>query len=92
MSFQQSPAESSSKVGVAVSVEPQHEMAIEPIHVSVKDAARILGISPHHCDRLLNAADSPIDSRYLGKRRLVVLTSLREYAANLPTTRPDVTA
>ncbi len=60
---------------------------IEPIHVSVADAARILGISPHHCNRLINADDSPIASRYLGKRRLVVLASLREYAANLPIER-----
>ena len=60
---------------------------IEPIHVSVADAARILGISPHHCNRIINTADSPIESRYLGKRRLVVLASLREYAANLPVER-----
>lgn len=66
-----------------------HPGDIEPIHVSVRDAARILGISPHHCTRLLDAEGSPIDSRYLGKRRLVVLASLREYAANLPSTRPE---
>jgi hypothetical protein len=60
---------------------------IEPLHVSVADAARILGISPHQCNRLLNKEPAPIDSRYIGSRRLVVLSSLREYAANLPATR-----
>lgn len=62
---------------------------VEPIHVSVKDAARILGISPHHCNRLLNTEPAVIDSRYIGNRRLVVLTSLREYAASLPASRPE---
>lgn len=67
---------------------PQTE-GIEPIHVSVADAARILGISPHHCNRLLNTEPSPIDSRYLGKRRLVVLASLRKYASDLPAQREE---
>ena len=57
---------------------------VAPIHVTVKDAARILGISPHHCYRLLNAEPPAIDSRYIGKRRLVVLASLRAYAESLP--------
>lgn len=65
---------------------------VAPIHVTVKDAARILGISPHHCYRLLDADPPAIDSRYIGKRRLVVLASLREYAAGLPVTRTEASA
>lgn len=55
---------------------------VEPIFVSVKDAARILGVSAFTvydlCDK------QAIKSQYQGRRRLVVLKSLREYAAALP--------
>lgn len=56
---------------------------LTPIFVSVKQAAQMLNISPWSCYQLLNAGE--IESRYQGRRRLVVVTSLREYAANLPT-------
>lgn len=55
---------------------------VSPIFVSVKDAARMLGISPWSCYQLLN--DGKVESRYHGRRRLVVVTSLRAYADALP--------
>lgn len=59
---------------------------IEPIFISVKEAARVLGISPWSCYQLLD--EQRIDSRYQGRRRLVVVESLREYAANLSNVPP----
>lgn len=58
---------------------------IEPIFVSVKEAARALSVSPWVCYQLLD--EGKIDSRYQGRRRLVAVKSLREYAANLPTVK-----
>ena len=63
---------------------------LAPIFVSVKDAAALLGISPWSMYQLLD--DGKVESRYQGRRRLVVLTSLREHAANLPAERPEVSA
>lgn len=58
---------------------------IAPIFVSVKEAARMLSLTPWSVYQLLDAGE--IESRYHGKRRLVVMTSLEAYAANLPTER-----
>jgi excisionase family DNA binding protein len=59
--------------------------ALQPIFVSVKEAARLLTLTPWSVYKLLDAGE--IEARYHGKRRLVVLTSLREYAAHLPSER-----
>lgn len=59
------------------------EGTIAPIFVSVKEAARALSISPWSCYQLLDKG--VIDSRYQGRRRLVVVESLRAYAGSLPT-------
>ena len=56
---------------------------LDPIFVSVKEAARALGISPWSCYQLLDSQQ--IESRYHGRRRLVDVKSLRKYAASLPT-------
>lgn len=56
---------------------------IEPLFVSVKEAAKALNISAWSCYQLLD--QQKIDSRYQGRRRLVVVESLRKYAADLPT-------
>lgn len=56
-----------------------------PVFVSTKEAARLLGLSRNHVYNLLNAG--AIQSRYLGKRRQVVVSSLHEFAANLPEQR-----
>lgn len=59
---------------------------IDPIFVSVKEAAKALAISPWAMYQLCEKQE--IASQYQGRRRLVVVKSLREYAANLPTERP----
>ena len=59
----------------------------EPLFVSVKEAATLLGISRNYMYGLLDL--QLIESRYIGRRRLVVKSSLEEYVANLPGTPPD---
>lgn len=54
---------------------------IEPIFISVKQAAAALSLTPAHVYSILD--DRKIDSRYEGRRRLVSVASLREYAENL---------
>lgn len=61
--------------------------AIDPIYISVKDAAIALGVSEWLIYKRLDA--QLIESRYEGRKRLVVVASLREYAANLPETAPE---
>lgn len=56
---------------------------IAPIFVSVKEAANMLGLTTWSVYQLLDR--QAIESRYHGRRRLVVVDSLRDYAANLPT-------
>jgi hypothetical protein len=68
-------------------IESEQSSGIEPIYISVKEAAKALGgISQFVCYGLLNSG--AIDSRYQGRRRLVSVSSLRAYAESLPTTRP----
>lgn len=55
------------------------------IFVSVKETSDMLGLSRAQTYALLN--DGVIESRYFGRRRLVVLDSLREFADNLPADR-----
>lgn len=57
---------------------------LDPIYVSVKEAARMLGLSTWAIYQKLD--QQVIESRYDGRKRLVLLASLREYAAALPTT------
>jgi excisionase family DNA binding protein len=56
--------------------------AIEPIFISVKDAAEALSLSRWNVYNLLD--EGAIASSYKGTRRLVNVKSLREYAASLP--------
>lgn len=58
-------------------------MSIDPITITVKEAAAALGVDPTSVYPLLDAGK--IDSRYFGRKRLVVVTSLREFAESLPT-------
>lgn len=55
--------------------------ALEPIFVSIKDAAAMLSLTPWSVRQLLDA--KVIESTYHGRRRLVVLTSVRDYANSL---------
>jgi excisionase family DNA binding protein len=58
----------------------------DPIFVEVKEAARILALSTRAIYELLD--QQVIESRYKGRKRLVVFSSLREYAESLPTSAP----
>ena len=59
----------------------------EPVFISTKETARLLGVSLKHIYDLLD--EQVIESRYLGHRRLVVLASLRTFIAGLPSKRPE---
>ena len=59
---------------------------IAPIFVSVKEAARILGLGTWSVYKLLDS--QAIISQYQGTKRLVRFDSLREYADSLPTEAP----
>lgn len=60
---------------------------LDPIYVSVKEAARLLGVSTWTLYQRLD--QQVIESRYEGRKRLVLVSSLREYAEALPTTAPE---
>lgn len=62
--------------------DPAHD---EAIFVSVKQTSDMLGLSLNQTYELLNR--QLIESRYFGKRRLVLLASVNEFAHNLPTER-----
>lgn len=64
-------------------------VGIEPIFISIKEAANALCLSSWDVYKMCDAG--LIDARYQGCRRLVVVESLRRYAANLPTVQ-EVTA
>lgn len=62
-------------------------MPLDPMYVSVKEAAKFLGdISTWQVYALLDG--KKIESRYQGRRRLVVASSLRAYAESLPSDSP----
>jgi hypothetical protein len=63
------------------------KQGLEPHFVSVKAAAEFLDSTPWSVYQLLDA--EVIDSQYEGRRRKVVLSSLRAYAESLPRERPD---
>ena len=69
-----------------------HSEGIAPITISVKQAAEALGISLWSMYQLLDDEDRPVKSAYKGTRRLVFVDSLKAYAENLPTERPQATA
>lgn len=54
---------------------------MRPILLSIKDAAKTLGVSPWSVRRLLD--EKAIAEAWIGQRRLVVLRSLEEYATSL---------
>lgn len=59
---------------------------LDPIFVSVKEAARVLGLSTWAVYQLLD--QQIIASQYHGRKRLVAFASLRAYAEGLPTVAP----
>lgn len=54
----------------------------DPLFVSVKEAARLVGLSTYSLYKLCD--QQVIETRYQGSRRLVVFASLKEYADSLP--------
>lgn len=63
---------------------------MEPIYLSVKEAARVLGVSTWTMYQKLDK--QVIESRYEGRKRLVDVESLRQYAKSLPSTAPEADA
>ncbi len=59
---------------------------LRPRYVTVKEAARYLASSTWAVYQLLDKG--AIESRYQGRKRLVVVTSLEGYADSLPSTPP----
>lgn len=61
----------------------------EPILVSVKEAARLLGVSPWNVYQLLGNDEEPgaLPSRYIGRRRLILKADLDSFVSDLPTAR-----
>ena len=60
----------------------------EPLLISVKQLAQMLNISRSQAYALLDVG--AIDSRYIGRRRLVPLSAVKDYVANLPDRPPGV--
>jgi excisionase family DNA binding protein len=54
---------------------------IDPIFLSVREAAKALALSPKTVYRLMDSGD--LDNAWHGTRRLVVTESLRSYAKKL---------
>lgn len=61
--------------------------AIDPIFISVEATASALGLPKSRVYKLLDAG--AIESRYERRRRLVVVASLRDFAAGLPAKADD---
>jgi excisionase family DNA binding protein len=57
----------------------------EPILISVQEMASMLSISRNQAYTLLD--QGVIECRYIGRRRLVLLKSLRTFVDRLPDTR-----
>lgn len=57
------------------------------LFVSVKEAAHMLGLSRNQTYELLDRR--AIECRYFGKRRLVVLSSVHDFARGLPAYRDN---
>lgn len=55
----------------------------ERLLIPVKEAANRLSVTPWSVYKLLD--EGVIEGRYQGRRRYVVVESMREYVANLPT-------
>lgn len=63
---------------------------VEPVSVSVADAAKLLGISTWNAYQLCDQGH--LDARYAGRRRLVSYASVKAYFAALPKEPEEKTA
>lgn len=68
---------------VSDAVASQSEGTIAPIFISVKQAAKALNVSDWVAYKLCDSG--ALESRYIGRRRLVLVESLHAYARSLPT-------
>lgn len=68
---------------------PTDTQNLEPIYVSVKQAAEMLSVKPWLIYQLLRDPANGLDARYLNSRRVITLASVRAFAADLPTERPE---
>lgn len=66
------------------------ELPMEPLLISLKDAAPIIGLSYYGFYELIEAGTIP--SVYQGRRRYVTPQALRTYVDSLPTTTEDLSA
>lgn len=57
---------------------------LSPLFISIADGTRMLGVSLRTMRDLIDS--DAIETRYVGRRRLVVYESLRRYAEGLPST------
>ena len=60
---------------------------LEPMFVTVKEAAEFLGLQPWRIYELLDGKD--IVGKYDKSKRLVLVSSLREWGENLSDERPQ---
>lgn len=65
----------------------EEPLPTEVIFVSVRDAQAILGLGRPNVYRLLD--EGLIESRFYRRRRLVVLASVKAFAAGLPDERAE---
>jgi hypothetical protein len=61
---------------------PSERRTPDPLLVSIRDMEAMLGISRRKVYELLNSGD--VECRYIGRRRLVLMASLREFVDGLP--------
>jgi hypothetical protein len=61
--------------------------AVEPIAVNLRDGSRISGLSKGKLRDAVNAGD--VDARKHGSQTLLILQSLRDYIAALPSYQPN---
>ena len=59
---------------------------VDPLLITVKAAAEQLSLTPWSVYRLLD--EQKVESVYQGRRRYVVMDSLRDYVETLPTEKP----
>lgn len=63
------------------------EASLTPRLITVKDAAKLLGVSPYKAYQLVKSGQ--LEARYIGTRNLrVTVSAVDAYIASLPTTEP----
>lgn len=76
-----------SRATVAVTATDPPLDLVDAVFISTKETARLLGVSRQHVYDLLDERE--IESRYIGRRRMVVMASLRAFITALPSGRGE---